>query len=225
MTDTMPTDSTPATTMPQDTAPVPDQGSPQPDGATPAEIPGVPPTDAGQALEATGAAPPEGGKPGHHDSIAEVVVGIAHDYMIPMSEESLTEWVHHLAEQKATPKEAHKIFQPYAAKIAEGLYPTLAPQIKSGIPVRLLLAPYTETAKSVLGPDVKPDYNDPAWGKALTGSVDPATNRPSAMSMDEWKKHLMTHPAFGFDKTPQAHAMVDHVLSGMQAEMNKPGGM
>ena len=236
MTDTMPTEQpqpAPEEASPEDVsmggptgAPMDgSMGSPMgsPEGAlSPPDTPGTLPMPEGEespqgesegppeAMEGEG---PEGMPAGAeedpeiaaHMPIAEVVVGISHDYMIPMSEESLAQWVHHLVMQKASPEEADKTFRPYAEKIAEGLYPAFAAQIKKGVPVTTLVTPYAEVAKGMVGDDAQPNFNEPHWNAALTGGRD-ADGRPSPMNMQEWKKHVSSHPSFDYASTDHAKA-------------------
>ena len=131
-----------------------------------------------------------------HQGDAGEIEKIAHDYVIPLSDGAIEQWA------KAGPEE----FKKYAEKVAEGMYPTFAPQIAAGVPTRILLDPYVEVAKQVLGPaGAVPNWSDPKWSAALQGGIDPKTGRHIPMTLDEWRKHLMTHPGHGWEYTPQAH--------------------
>ena len=142
---------------------------------------------------------------------------MAHDYAVPMSEGTL----HKIAED-LTPEQA-KAFEEYIKTAAQGLYPTLAPQIKAGIPTAYLLDPYRQVSKQVLGEDHEPDFvGDPKSAAALSGGMDPATGRPAPMSLDQWKGHLQSHPGFGYDQTPQAQETISNALQGMFAQMSQP---
>jgi len=183
----------------------------------------MPAAPMGGPPSAEGGTPPVSGMPegaeqdpeiAAHMPIAEVIVNLAHDYMIPMSEESLTEWVHHMVQEKATPEEAEKTFKPYAQQIAAALYPNFAEQIKKGVPVKTLVTPYSEVAKSMLGNDAQPDFQQPQWSAALDGGRD-ADGKPAPMAMQDWKKHIATHPSFGYKDTDHAkakmHAVMEHL--------------
>lgn len=173
----------------------------QPEMAPPAmpnaEMPAEAPTEAAPA----DAAPEEMPKPGPEANIGEPPKGneikkIADSYVIPISDEAIKKW------QKVGPEE----FKKYAEQVAVGMYPTFAPQIQAGMTVDVLLDPYVEVAKQVLGPVMgEPNWSDPKWSAALQGSVDPKTGRRIAMSLDEWRQHLMSHPGHGWEFSPQAH--------------------
>jgi len=143
---------------------------------------------------------------------------MAHDYAVPMSQGTLEK----IAGDGLTPEKA-KAFEEYIKTAAQGLYPTLAPQIKAGIPTAYLLDPYRQVAKQMLGEDQEPDFmTDPKASAALTGGMDPATGRPAPMSLDQWKGHIKTHPGFGYDQTPQAHEEASNAVQGMLAQMGQP---
>lgn len=118
--------------------------------------------------------------------------------MIPMSRSAEDEW-----------RDDREGFVKHAQQVAAGLYPTLAPQIAAGHTVKTLLDPYVQVAKSVLGGDVEPDWQDPKWMKVLEGGVDPATNRPTIMPLSTFRQYLHTEPAFNFHNSPAAHERAD----------------
>jgi hypothetical protein len=143
---------------------------------------------------------------------------LAHDYAVPMSHGTLQQ----IAGDALAPEKV-KAFEEYIKTAAQGLYPTLAPQIKAGIPTAYLLDPYRQVAKQVLGEDHEPDFmGDPKSSAALSGGMDPATGRPAPMSLDQWKGHLMSHPGFGYDQTQQAQETIANALQGMFAQMSQP---
>ena len=161
-------------------------------------------------------------KPTEKTHSVEDLKRMAHDYAVPMSQGTLDEIAGDLTPAKV------KAFEEYIKTVAQGLYPTLAPQIKAGIPTAYLLDPYRQVAKQMLGENHEPNFqSDPASMAALTGGSDPATGRPAPMSLDQWKGHLQTHPAFGYDSTPQAQQTAQNALSEMMAAMNEQpaGGM
>ena len=119
----------------------------------------------------------------------------ATDYMIPMSDSAKDDW---------QGKEA--AFQLHAIEVAKGLYPTLAPQLDAGVTTKTLVDPYVQVAKSILGEQTEPDFTDPKWSPALDGGMDPATKRPTLMTLTAWRQHLMDDPQHGYDQTPDAHA-------------------
>jgi hypothetical protein len=143
---------------------------------------------------------------------------IAELYHVPMSEQSLAE-----VGKDMTPEKA-KAFEEYIKMQAQGLYPTLAPQIKAGIPTGYLLEPYRQVAKQKLGEAFEPNFQtDPAAIAALSGGTDPASGRPAPMSLDQWKQHLMTEPSFGYDKTPEAVQRAQQVAAAINKAFGGQG--
>jgi len=143
---------------------------------------------------------------------------MAHDYAVPVSDGTLDK----IAEGGLDPAKA-KAFEEYIKTTAQGLYPTLAPQIKAGIPTAYLLDPYRQVAKQTLGEDHEPDFmTDPKSAAALTGGSDPATGRPAPMSLDQWKAHLQSHPGFNYGSTPQAIETAQNAAQGIIQQMTQP---
>ena len=145
---------------------------------------------------------------------------MAHDYQVPMSEQTIKQ----IAGDAVTPEKA-KAFESYVQTAAQGLYPTLAPQIKAGIPTAYLLDPYRQIAKQKLGEDFEPNFqSDPKATAALSGGVDPTTGRPAPMSLDQWKQHIMTEPGFGYDKTPEAINTAQQTMEALKEHFSRPAG-
>jgi peptidoglycan hydrolase-like protein with peptidoglycan-binding domain len=139
---------------------------------------------------------------------------LAHNYHVPMSEETLKEIAGKSGE--ADPAKV-KAFEEYLKMAAQGLYPTFAPQIAAGIPTAYLLDPYRQLAKTVLGEKFEPDFlGDPKSHAALTGGSDPKTGRPAPMSLDQWRQHLMTEPGFNWKQTPAGIAARMSVTNALQ---------
>ena len=135
------------------------------------------------------------GQPTKHTGKEGEIEKVANDYVIPISEASVAEW------SKAGPEE----FKKYAEQVAIGMYPTFAPQIQAGLPVRVLLDPYVQVAQQILGSIMsQPNWTDPKWSAALQGGTDSKTGRPIPMTLDQWRQYLMQHPSHGWDKSPQA---------------------
>lgn len=144
---------------------------------------------------------------------------LAADYAVPISDGTIEK----IAGEDPTP-EKEKAFVEYLKTTAMGLYPTLAPQIKAGIPTSYLLDPYRQVSKQMLGENTEPDFAaDPKASAALSGGSDPATGRPAPMSLDQWKQHIMSHPGFNWDKTPAAHEMVGNVIQSLRQGFSNEG--
>jgi hypothetical protein len=158
--------------------------------------------------------------PAEKTMTAKDLMNMAEMYHVPMSEGTVKQ----IAGESVTPEKA-SAFEEYVKTAAQGLYPTLAPQIKAGIPTAYLLDPYRQIAKQKLGDDFEPNFqSDPKATAALTGGTDPQTGRPVPMSLDQWKQHIMTEPSFGYDKTPEAIDRARQVVQSMQAGFERPKG-
>ena len=133
------------------------------------------------------------------------------DYAIPMSQGTLEEMSKDLTPEKA------KAFEDYVKTAAQGLYPTLATQIKAGIPTKMLLEPYRQLGKQMLGDDFEPDFQgDPKSMQAVVGGHDPATGRPAPMSLSEWRTHIMKNNDFGWWNTPAAQQVASNFGDAMR---------
>lgn len=131
---------------------------------------------------------------------------IAEDFVIPMSSGALKEW------------EGKEGFAEYAAEVASGLYPTLAPRIAMGMTTKTLLDPYVQIAKKLLGSDHEVDWQNPVYARALSAGFDPKTKSPTVMPLSDWEQYLRVTPGTGYEFTPAAHAatkdFLDHFASG-----------
>ena len=139
---------------------------------------------------------------------------LAHDYAVPMSEGTLKQIAEDMTPAKA------QAFEEYLKTTAQGLYPSLAPQIAAGIKTAYLLDPYRQVAKQMLGEQAEPDFmTDPKASAALSGGHDPKTGRPVPMSLDEWKGHIRSNPGFGYQDTPAAQEQMQSLAQGLHQEM------
>ena len=139
-------------------------------------------------------------------------------YHVPVSDGTIAD----ITGTNPTPEKT-KAFEEYLKTSAQGLYPTLAPQIAAGIPTAHLLDPYRQVGKQMLGENFAPDFiADPKASVALTGGMHPETGRPAPMSLDQWKQHLMTEPGFGWGYTQQAHDRVNMLLSNLEQGLKAP---
>ena len=143
---------------------------------------------------------------------------MAEMYHVPVSDGTIAD----IAGTNPTPEKT-KAFEEYLKTSAQGLYPTLAPQIAAGIPTAHLLDPYRQIGKQMLGENFNPDFiGDPKASAALTGGMHPETGRPAPMSLDQWKQHLMVEPGFGWGYTQQAHDRVNMLLDNLERGLNAP---
>lgn len=140
-------------------------------------------------------------------------------YHVPMSEGTIKG----IAGEGEVPPEKAKAFEEYLKTAAQGLYPSLAPQIAAGIPTGHLLDPYRQVAKQMLGENFEPDFiNDHKSAAALNASTDPKTGRPTPMTLDQWKQHIMSEPKFGWGYTKEAHDRVNTILENLKAGLEAP---
>ena len=164
-------------------------------------------------------------------------------YGIPMSAQDIAGWVKtgitnsagdsYSIAQAATnvTAAAEQHFQ----QLAMGLYPTLAAQIGSGQDVATLIQPYNNITAQYTGKDPAALANagvDPTGPnyKFLQGGTDAKTGAPTMMTMDAWKKTLMTDSTYGFQNTTGAHNMASQFTSALLNAFGKvktegtPGG-
>jgi hypothetical protein len=133
-------------------------------------------------------------------------------FMVPMSKEAINNLSADLTPEKFT------ALEDYAKTTAMGLYPTLAKQIQSGIPVHHLMEPYRQVGKQMLGEQFEPDFvGDPKSSMALSGGSDAETGRPAPMSLDQWRAHLVNERSFGWEFTPAAHEASQKVIDAINA--------
>lgn len=122
---------------------------------------------------------------------------------------------------------------------AEGLYPSLAAQIKAGSDVQTLTAPYFNVAEAVTGVPASSMMADAStggtskWsafmqggqaqaGGTKTGGQAAATEGGNqTMTLDEWKKYLMVNPQYGFSKTQGGKDMGEQMASAILNEFGK----
>lgn len=158
-----------------------------------------------------------------HDFHARAALqGIADDYQVPLDQNAIHDWV--TAHEGGKHQDLIKTFTDYVKPMAMGMYPTLAPQIQQGIPVRSLVEPYRLVAKNLLGEDANIDWAQPHWNKALTGNIDPATNRAAPMSLDQWRQQLMADPVYGYGDTEAAYHKTASFLDQLHQAFTRPGG-
>lgn len=148
------------------------------------------------------------------------LASMAHDYHVPMARSTLEK----MAPDGVVHPQHVAAYEEYLKKTATGLYPTLAPQINSGLPTSFLLDPYRQVGKQVLGDGYEPDFQTNLHDRAaLQGGSDPATGRPAPMSLDQWTQHLKSDPAYGYMASDQgqqekqlAKARIISALKGAQ---------
>jgi len=163
---------------------------------------------------------PSGKKPkaeGNSAQLAQQAKDFADLHLVPMSEGSIKSITQGMDEAKL------QAFQEYIKSTAQGLYPTFAKQIAAGIPTAHLVEPYRQVGKQMLGDQFEPDFvADPKSAMALTGGVDPATERPAPMSLQQWKQHIISHDNFGYAYTPAAHETANQIIEAINKGFSQP---
>ena len=141
-------------------------------------------------------------------------------YHVPLSDETINAVAHGADDAKMA------AFENYLKVAAEGLYPTFASQIRSGIPTAYLLDPYRQVAKSMLGEAFEPDFiGNPRDVQALEGATDPKTGHPTPMSLDQWRKTIASDPRFAYDKTPHAVSAAQYTMQQLHQAMTEGPSM
>lgn len=150
-------------------------------------------------------APAAEAQPEARPATVDDLASMAHDYHVPMARSTLEK----MAPDGVVHPQHVLAYEEYLKKVATGLYPTLAPQINSGLPTSFLLDPYRQVGKQVLGDGYEPDFQTNTHDRAaLQGATDPATGRAGPMSLDQWQQHLKSDPAYGYMASPQGQQEV-----------------
>lgn len=160
----------------------------------------------------------------HHFNLAQEMRQMASDYHVPMGDKEIGQWHESLSGRHTNNDNAIKEFKDYSSQMAQGLYPTLAPQIANGLSTETLLAPYRMVAHSVLGEGHDVNFHMPHFNRALTGNVDEKTGRAAPMGLDQWRQELMNNPAFGYNQTDHAQELHGKVVEEMNAAMHGMAG-
>ena len=160
----------------------------------------------------------------------EEYTALATDYQVPISNTTLNTMAANSALRGGTSYQSKQdqiaAFTTYVKRQAMGLYPTLAPQIDKGFSVKTLVDPYAQVAASVLGYGSSATYSggasastsqvanaegalgvtwsNPKWSVALQGGKAETGKAPAPMTLDTWRKMLITTPQYGWQKTSAA---------------------
>lgn len=161
--------------------------------------------------------------------IFQGIKSAALSYGIPLADGQLSQYVKtalqgatvasmYVAKQSAIDQYT-KIFQDQASS----LYPTIAPQIQAGIPVSTIVQPYNSLTQQYTGKDAASILTDPTdqYSKFLQGGQDPKTGAPTMMSLDQWKKTLMSDPSYGFQNTQGGKNLASQFSSAILNEFGK----
>lgn len=148
--------------------------------------------------EAVTTEPAAEAQPEARPATVDDLASMAHDYHVPMARSTLEK----MAPDGTVHPQHVLAYEEYLKKVATGLYPTLAPQIQSGLPTSFLLDPYRQVGKQVLGDGYEPDFQTNLHDRAaLQGGTDPS-GHPAPMTLDQWSTHLKSDPAYGYMASP-----------------------
>ena len=155
-------------------------------------------------------------RPGQIAATQTNLQGIAAQYGLPMSPHTTFSWAQQIAQGKAD----QAGFTEYAKQQAKISHPYWERQLDQGITVRQLADPYIQQAAKLL--EISPDSIDLSshqWSNAFAQPNKAGEVKP--MAMLDWQTHLMTQPAYGYDRTDNARqaafGMVDQLGKVMGA--------
>lgn len=164
------------------------------------------------------------------NDIANSIQGVAGQYFIPLSDQSLGTLVKSALKGASvespyqTTENATAGYTEYAKQTASSLYPTLADAINRGITVQDAASPYAEVASSVLGVDPSTiDWSQAKWNAAFN-TTDPQSGVPTTQSLSQWQKTLMSDPQYGYSKTQQAMDQASSMADALLNEFGKVAG-
>lgn len=126
----------------------------------------------------------------------------AADYGLSLSESTGFKW----ATDIATGRQTQEGFEDWARNHAKAAFPTLAAEIDSGLNVRQIADPYMQIAADTLG--LNPAtmlLTNPKWQRALQGR-DASGKITGPMTTQDWQRHIMTDPAYGFGKSAKGRS-------------------
>lgn len=175
--------------------------------------------------------------PGAASDMYQQVLQAAQNYGVPVASADIMKWVtdgitnsagdSYSIAQAATDTAAAATS--HYQQLAAGLYPSLSPQINAGQSVTTLVAPYNSITAQYTGVDPA-SLTDPGsatggpTGKYfafLQGGKDPKTGQPTMMTMDQWKKQLMSDPQYGFQNTTAGKNMASQFTSALLNEFGR----
>lgn len=161
----------------------------------------------------------EGQEPAREPMTARDLAQMAQDYHVPMTTQTIDAIV---GDGKEISPERATAFEDYIRRQAAGLYPTMAPQLATGLKTSDLLEPYRQIGKQVLGQQYEPDFQTNSHDRAaLEGGADPSTGRPIPMTLSQWQAHLKSDPFYGYQSSPRGQqeqaAVKQRILQGLGA--------
>jgi hypothetical protein len=135
----------------------------------------------------------------------------AADYLLPMSDQAITQWGQQLISGTSTIDD----FTDYARNQAKAQYPGLGAWLDADPKrtVKQFTDPYAQQAANILEiPPDQVDFTSPKY-QALFGKLDPKTGERSIMTGPEWASYLKQQPDWQYTKN--AHDTVASLTSAM----------
>jgi peptidoglycan hydrolase-like protein with peptidoglycan-binding domain len=151
--------------------------------------------------------------PGHQTGTigqAELTLkSMAGDYLLPLSDETLSGWEGQIAQGRGTAEG----FRGYMLQQAKDLYgkdnAEVSRLLDDGSTMTQIVQPYRDLAVSELGvAGDSIDFRDPKWLRAVSTN-DPDTGQRRMMNQWEWQRTLRGDEAYGWSKTAKGRQATD----------------
>jgi len=130
--------------------------------------------------------------------IAEQLKAKAADYLMPLSDDTVTKWGQQLINGTSSMDQ----FVDYARTSAKAQYPGLGAWLDQDPTrtVKQFVDPYAQSASNILElPASQIDFTKPKY-QALFGKLDPKTGDTSIMTGPEWSQYLKQQPEWQYTK-------------------------
>ena len=151
--------------------------------------------------------------PGGVTATQDQLRSMARQYLVPVSDETLSTWAANILAGSAT----EDGFQSYMIESAKTMFPALTAALDAGQTVSQYVDPYRQIAARELG--INPnsiDFTDSKWSRAIHQMSDQG---PVAMNIADWIATLRTDPVYDYDKTTQgqeaAYQLSNSILQRM----------
>jgi hypothetical protein len=151
--------------------------------------------------------------------IAQQLKAKAADYLLPMSDQALTQWGQQLISGTASMDN----FTDYARTQAKAQYPGLGAWLDQDPTrtVKQFTDPYAQQAAQILEiPPDQVDFTNPKY-QALFGKLDPKTGERSIMTGPEWSAYLKQQPDWQYTKN--AHDTVSNLTATLAKTFGQVG--
>ena len=125
----------------------------------------------------------------------------AKTYMVPVDDAALGQW----AQQIVANPGLQASYDSYLKTQAKSLFPSMAGAIDAGMTPDQYASPYRGIIQATLGVSgANIDFTDPKYQRFVAGNPDPKTGIPSAMSLYDTQRTLMSDPTYNYMNTQNA---------------------